>query len=143
MNEKIIKDVGASIRQRLLNLARKIGRTFNDVLQYYMIERFLYRLSKSPHKNRFILKGALMLVVWELNQARVTRDIDLLGITDNSVENITHMIRDVCAVDCFEDAAIFISDSVQSESIQEQNEYRGIRVYFYGELAKARTKNAD
>lgn len=66
MSKKIIKDVGASVRQKLLNFAKQKGRPFNEVLQYYMIERFIYRLSKSPYKNRFILKGALMFVVWDL-----------------------------------------------------------------------------
>jgi hypothetical protein len=137
MNEKIIKDLSVSIRQRLLNFAREARRPFDEVLQYYMIERFIYRLSKSPYKNRFILKGALMLVVWNLTDTRTTRDNDFLGITDNNVANVTNIIKEVCEIECSDDAAIFIADSVACESIQEQNEYHGIRVRFYGELAKA------
>ena len=56
-----VKNIAASIRQRLLNKAREDKRPFNELLQYYAMERFLYRLSISPHKDRFILKGALML----------------------------------------------------------------------------------
>lgn len=65
MKERIIKDVPASIRQRLLNIARETGRPFGELLQYYTMERFLYRLSISPVGRKFVLKGALMLVAWK------------------------------------------------------------------------------
>ncbi len=140
MSKKIIKDMGASIRQKLLNLSQQTKRPFNEVLTYYMIERFIDRLSKSPYKNRFVLKGALMFVVWDLSDTRATRDIDLLGKTQNSVENLTQIIQEICRIECLEDAAIFMADSVECQPIQEQNEYQGIRAYFNGELAKARTR---
>jgi predicted nucleotidyltransferase component of viral defense system len=106
MNEKTIKDIGASVRQRLVNLAHKAGRPFDEVLQYYMIEHFIYRLSKSPYKNRLILKGALMLVVWNLTEARATRDIDFLGQTPNSLENILKIIQDICEISYPEDECL-------------------------------------
>jgi hypothetical protein len=140
MSKKIIKDMGASIKQKLLNLSLQTKRPFNEVLTYYMIERFIDRLSKSPYKNRFVLKGALMFVVWDLSDTRATRDIDLLGKTQNTVENMTQIIQEICRIDCLEDAAIFMADSVECQPIQEQNEYQGIRVYFNGELAKAKTR---
>jgi hypothetical protein len=64
VNPKPVKNIAASIRQRLLNKAKADSRPFNEVLQYFAMERFLYRLSKSTHADRFILKGALMLRVW-------------------------------------------------------------------------------
>jgi hypothetical protein len=83
-----IKNIGAAIRQRLLNKARQEIRPFNELLQYYAMERFLYRLSISPYKDCFILKGALMLRVWNSPQARPTMDIDLLGRTSNEETRI-------------------------------------------------------
>jgi len=73
------------MRQRLLNKARETGRPFNELLLYFAMERFLYRLSKSSHAQKFILKGALMLIVWRAPLSRPTMDIDVLGRTDNSI----------------------------------------------------------
>lgn len=140
MSKKIIKNLGASIRQKLLNLAQQTKRPFNEVLTYYMIERFIHRLSKSPYKSRFVLKGALMFIVWDLSDTRPTRDIDLLGKTHNTAENIKQIIQEICCIECPEDAAIFMTDSVECEPIQEQNEYQGIRAYFNGQLSKAKTR---
>jgi hypothetical protein len=83
MSAKIPRNTAASIRQRLLNRARSDHRPFNELVQYYAMERFLYRLAQSPHAGRFILKGALMLRVWKSPEFRSTMDIDLLGITSN------------------------------------------------------------
>ena len=83
MIRKEIKNLQASIRQRLENEARKAGRPFNEVLHYYAMERFLYRLSKSQHADKFILKGALLLVAWRVPQTRATRDVDFLGQLSN------------------------------------------------------------
>ncbi len=82
------KNVEASIRARLTNHARATERPFQEVLQFYGLERFLYRLSQSVHVDRFVLKGALLLRVWNTPQARPTRDIDLLGRGKNSVERL-------------------------------------------------------
>ena len=79
MTRRPVADTAASVRQRLLNIARDKDRPFNEVLQYFAMERFLYRLGKSDHDRKFILKGALMLVAWKAPLARSTKDIDLLG----------------------------------------------------------------
>lgn len=89
-----IKSSAASVHQRLLNKAKEFSRPFNEFLQHFAIERFIYRLSKSPHADRFILKGALMLWVWSAPASRPTLDIDLLGRIDNSIEVI------VSAMEC-------------------------------------------
>ena len=72
------KNMSASVRQRLLNRSKREDRPFNEFLQYYAIERFLYRLSRSPYADRFILKGALMLNIWCSDESRSTMDIDML-----------------------------------------------------------------
>jgi hypothetical protein len=74
--KKDIKNIQASIRARLQNIARQTNRPFAEVLQYYAMERFLYRFSKSQYAGKFILKGALMFTVWDIPQRRTTLDID-------------------------------------------------------------------
>ena len=80
---KALKNISLSVHQRLLNMAKQISRTFNELLQHYAIKRFLYRISKSPNTDRFILKGALMLTVWSRLNSRPTMDIDLSLSTGN------------------------------------------------------------
>jgi Nucleotidyl transferase AbiEii toxin, Type IV TA system len=83
------KNMAASVHARLADIARRTGRPFQELLQYYAMERFLYRLSKSPDAARFVLKGALMLRVWDAPMARPTKDIDLLGRLENSLESLS------------------------------------------------------
>jgi hypothetical protein len=90
------KNIAASVRQRLLDKARETGRPFNELLQYFAMERFLYRLSKSPYADNFVLKGALMLAVWKAPLTRPTLDIDLLGRIDNRIETIVRVTREIC-----------------------------------------------
>jgi hypothetical protein len=73
------RDLAASIRQRLLNQAKEQDRPFQELLQFFAMERFLYRLSVSAHRDRFVLKGALLLTAWQAPQSRPTVDIDLAG----------------------------------------------------------------
>jgi hypothetical protein len=89
-------NIAASVRQRLLNKARETDRPFNELLQYFAMERFLYRLSRSPHAGKFVLKGALMFTAWRAPVTRPTRDIDLLGITDDGIDAIVAVVKDVC-----------------------------------------------
>lgn len=92
-----VKNLEASVHARLQNRARATNRPFQELLQYYAMERFLYRLSKSLHRTRLVLKGALMLHVWDAPLARATKDLDFLGRLDNSLENLERVVRDVCA----------------------------------------------
>jgi len=101
------KNMSASVRQRLLNRARKDHRPFNELLQYYAMERFLYRLSQSVHVDRFILKGALMLRVWRSPELRPTMDIDMLGVTSNEKVDIVAQIQDILTVDVETDGLAF------------------------------------
>jgi|SRR5215813_4065879 len=86
MKKRKLTNMPASVHHRLLNLARETKRSFNELLQYYTMERFLFRLGASEHADRFVLKGALMLRVWNLPLARPTMDIDMLGRTPKSVD---------------------------------------------------------
>ena len=93
------KNMSASVRQRLLNRAKRDRRPFNELLQYYAMERFLYRLSQSAHAERFVLKGALMLKAWRSPELRPTMDIDMLGRTSNEEVDIVVQIRDILTTD--------------------------------------------
>ncbi len=134
---KSVKNVPGSVRQRLLDRARKDRRPFNELLQYYAIERFLYRLSLSAHSDRFVLKGALLLRVWDSPEIRPTMDIDMLGITSNKESDIIKQVKDILCVDAEADGLFFDPDSIRSEQITEDADYEGIRIRFHGNLDKA------
>ncbi len=127
-----------SVRQRLYNYARAQQRPFEEVLLYFALERFLYRLSCSPYRDRFILKGGLMLTTWSLPASRPTRDIDLLGRMANSVEKIVAIVRSLCALSVPEDGLHFDADSVRGEPIIEAAQYHGVRVKLLAYLGKSR-----
>jgi hypothetical protein len=99
--------MAASVRARLANKARETNRPFQEVLQYFAMERFLYRLARSEHSRRFILKGALMFTAWGTSQTRATRDIDFLAHGDNSIEGMSDVIRSVCAQELPPDGVVF------------------------------------
>ena len=131
-------DIGASVRQRLLNQARAQQRSFQELLQYYAMERFLYRLSKSRQAKTFILKGALLLTAWRAPLSRATRDIDLLGRTSNELEHIRVLFAQLCDVESEPDGIEFDSKSVKVARIKEDADYEGVRVHFRAVLARAR-----
>ncbi len=133
-----LKNTTALVHQRLLNKARETSRPFNELLQHFAIERFIYRLSKSPHADRFILKGALMLSTWKSAVSRPTMDIDLLGKIDNSLEVIVAAMKDVCGIDVEADGMSFNAKTVTAARITEDAEYEGVRVRLQGGLGNAR-----
>lgn len=132
------RNTTASVHQRLLSYARAEGRPFNEVLQYFALERFLYRLGRSPYRRQFVLKGALMLTVWQSPFARPTRDIDLLGRLDSSTEHVVSAIQSICQESVPEDGLRFAADSVVGERIIEAANYEGVRVRFTAHLGTAR-----
>jgi hypothetical protein len=131
-------NVAASVRSRLLNRSRDEGLLYNDLLQSYALERWLYRLSVSDYADRFILKGALMLSVWNLPFTRPTRDIDLLAATDNDPENIRSIISAICQTDVEDDGVRFDLDTITCFPISEDARYSGVRSTFTGYLDTAR-----
>ncbi len=132
------KDIAASVRQRLLNKAHESERPFNELLQYYAMERFLFRLGVSEYARKFVLKGALVFTAWGAPISRPTMDIDLLGSTDNTIDKVTSIIRNICATDVEADGLEFDARSVRAERIAEGADYEGIRVKFRGHLGTAR-----
>ncbi len=135
---KTPKNIPASVRQRLLNRSKEDNRSFNELLQYYAMERFLYRLSVSEYASHYILKGALMLRAWNSPEFRPTMDIDMLGRTSNEEANIISQIREVIAVKVDPDGLSFDAESIQSERITEDADYEGMRIRFHGTLGTAR-----
>lgn len=82
MTEDLITNLPASIHQRLLNLDPERRHDFTPVLRRYAFERWLYRLAQSEHAESFILKGAMLFVLWTRDQPRKTMDLDLLVTAD-------------------------------------------------------------
>jgi predicted nucleotidyltransferase component of viral defense system len=93
---KATRDIGASVRARLLNLARERGQVLDLLLTRYALERLLYRLSLSVHRNRFVLKGAMLVTTWFEDPHRPTRDLDLLGYGDPSAEAMSIVWKEIC-----------------------------------------------
>ena len=131
-------DISASVKQRLLNLARAQGEDFNTLLVRYAIERFLYRLSKSSLSDQMVLKGAMLFVVWRPTPHRPTRDLDLLGFGDPSPESVAERIKDILATTFEDDGLHFDSESIEAGPIREDQTYGGVRVTFRAMLGKAR-----
>lgn len=138
MTKRPRTNLAASVHQLLMNKARDTHRPFNELLQYYAMERFLYRLSKSPYAGKFILKGALMFTAWKLESFRPTVDIDLLGKADHQVDNIVEITKHVCSQPVESDGLIFNSGSVTGTRIAEDADYEGVRTRFRANLGTAR-----
>jgi predicted nucleotidyltransferase component of viral defense system len=131
-------DLGASVRQRLLDQSRAQNGPFQELLQYFAMERFLYRLARSPHADRFILKGALLLTAWRAPLSRPTMDIDLAGKTDNQLDHIREIVAAVCEIAVESDGIEFNRASIEVNRIKEDADYEGVRVQFHATLARAR-----
>ena len=134
---KPLKNVAASVHQRLLNLSRQSGRPFNELAKYYALERWLYRLAQSDYQNQFVLKGALMLLVWRMPVSRPTRDIDLLGRVSNDLASVQNVIATICQIPAAEDGMVFDHESVATERIAEDADYEGVRATFQALLGNA------
>ncbi|MDQ5988415.1 MAG: hypothetical protein CSYNP_04175 [Syntrophus sp. SKADARSKE-3] len=140
MTNPILRNLAASVHQRLLNKSRESQRPFNELFQYYAIERFLYRLSQSNYVDRFVLKGALMLMIWDAQNCRSTMDIDMLGKMSNNPDAISNIVREVCLHEVEPDGIIFDPKSITAQIITENSDYKGVRVHFRGSLDTARIK---
>ncbi|MCC7277931.1 MAG: nucleotidyl transferase AbiEii/AbiGii toxin family protein [Chromatiaceae bacterium] len=132
-------NLAASVRARLLNVAKAQGVDFNQVLVRFALERILYRLTQSEHAERFLLKGALLFTLWYDMPHRATRDADLLGFGPSDLASVAETFRDIAAV-AVDDGIAFDPASVTVEEIRKEAGYGGVRVIVAGELAKARCK---
>jgi len=138
MNPPKKSNPAASARARLLNLARERQEDFQLLLTRYGLERLLYRLSQSPYRDRFILKGAMLFVLWGEEPHRPTRDVDFLGSGDGSEESLREVFKALCSVNVEPDGVSFDPESVRVQAIRDDTEYGGMRVTLVGDLAGAR-----
>ncbi len=128
------KNIAASNRAKLLNLSRQTGQSFQELVQYFAMSRFLYRLSVSRYSDRFILKGAMLLHALKIEHARSTLDIDLLGLVSNSAESIISFVEVVISQDVDPDGLEFSARSIEVSDITKDAEYVGCRAKFTGRL---------
>ena len=133
-----VRNMDASVKARLKNIAKEYKKTFNLILQLYMQERFLYRLSVSEYKDNFVLKGGLFLFSMTGFIGRPTRDIDFLAYQiSNDMESIKEIFKNICKIE-YNDSVVFDSNSVLVEEIRKEVEYKGVRVRLTGHLGKAK-----
>jgi len=132
-------DLAASVRTRLLNIAKAEQTDFNSVLVRYALERFLYRLGQSAHADHFVLKGAMLFNLWYAMPHRPTRDVDLLGFGPSDLQSIAQAFREIVTV-VGQDGIVFDAASVRVEEIRKNAGYAGARVIVSAELARARCK---
>lgn len=132
--------IGASVRARLLRLARARSEDFQLVLLRYANERFLYRLAKSEHASRFVLKGAALFALWTGEPHRATRDVDLLGFGDPSEGHLRSVFADVLAVEVDDDGVDFDASTLVVGPIREEQEYGGVRVVLVARVTSARVR---
>ena len=116
----------------------EIGGVFELTIRQYAAERFLYRLGISDHRDKFVLKGAMLLSVWGEAVARPTRDIDFSGYGSSKAEDVCSIIRDICSIPCPEDGIIFDCENMVIKVIRPEDEYDGFRVSFEATLDGAR-----
>lgn len=123
------KNTAASVRQRLLNLARERNEDFQLILTRFALERFLYRLSQSKYQNDFILKGAMLFQVWGGDVHRPTRDLDLLSFGKPDITFYEMVLKDTCSYTATDDGLIFQTDTIKLDRIKEDDEYHGLRAH--------------
>ncbi len=132
-----IKDLSASVHDRLRNIAKQQNRTFQDTFYLYALERFLYRISKSDLSDQFILKGSLMFMGWGIPLRRPTKDIDIQGTFENSINVLEVIVKTICSQEVEADGLFFDHKSIRGEPINNEAESPGIRIYFNVYLGQA------
>lgn len=133
------KDVAASVRARLLRMAREQREDFQLLLTRYANERLLFRLASSKHAPAYVLKGAALFTIWTGSPHRATRDIDLLGFGASEADHLRAVFAEVCAAP-FDDGVLFDVDSLTAGPIREEQEYGGIRVDLLARVTTAQVR---
>lgn len=134
---KEVKNIGASVRARLLTLSKANGQSFDLVLTRFALERLLFRLSQSPYADRFVLKGAMLMMSWFNDPHRGTRDLDLLGFGDPSEDAMLATFRDILSQDV-EDGVVFDPETLRVDRIREELDYGGLRLRAMASVGGAR-----
>jgi hypothetical protein len=132
-----LKHIAASVKDRLLALAKAQGRVFEEVLVRYALERLLYRLSASKYRERFILKGGLLVTIWVGDNNRVTRDADFLGFGDGDESSLKTTFSEIMAINA-DDGLVFDLEALLAKPIREEMEYGGVRLKTSAFLEKTR-----
>jgi predicted nucleotidyltransferase component of viral defense system len=135
------RNMGASVRVRLLKLANERGQPNELLLTRYVLERLLYRLSTSAHRDRFVLKGAMLMTIWFETPFRPTRDLDFLGFGNSEPEVVLAAFREICGI-TQDDGVAFDLNSLEVEHIREELEYGGLRIKGYAVVGGARVRLA-
>jgi hypothetical protein len=136
---KPLQNIGASVRARLLNLAKERNQPFELLLVRYTLERLLYRLSTSKHRESFVLKGAMLMRHWLDDPHRPTRDLDLLGFGKGDPELTLKIFREICAIKA-DDAVIFDVKGLIVDQVREDSGYSGLRLKTYATVDGARVR---
>ncbi len=134
---KPVKDFAASVRARLLGVTHARHGNFQLTVQRYVAERFLYRLGASPHRDKFVLKGAMLFVLWDAIALRPTRDLDLAGYWTNDAESLEAVFRETCQVAYPRDGLEFVLETLELTPIRDAAEYHGFRITLDVRLAGA------
>jgi predicted nucleotidyltransferase component of viral defense system len=138
VKRKTPTNLAASVGDRLRILARKHGEQLQNVLNRYGLERWLYRLCQSPHRERFVLKGAMLFTLWSEEPHRRTRDLDLLGFGASSIAEWEKIFQEICQVEVEPDGLEMLPETVRGEVIRVEEEYAGVRIKLMAMLGKAR-----
>ena len=136
---KEIKNIGASVRARLLSLSKASGQSFDLVLTRFALERLLFRLGQSAHADRFVLKGAMLMMTWFDDPYRGTRDLDLLGFGDPDPDAMLAAFREILVQDAG-DGVQFDAGALRIDRIREELEYGGLRLRTTAEISGAKIK---
>jgi len=138
MKPSVPRNLAASVADRLLERARRDGEDYQYLLLRYAVERLMYRLSQSRHADQFIVKGAMLFLVWAGSPYRPTKDLDLLAVKSASIEELSGVFRELCAEPVAGDGLLFLPESVRAEAIREDAAYQGVRVKLEARLGKVR-----
>ena len=139
MSPRPVRDMAASVKQRLLDLAKKRGEDFSFLLGRFAGERFLFRLSQSEHRKDFVLKGAMLFHLRSMQAPhRPTRDLDLLGAGMPDIARTEAVFQSVCRAQVSDDGLTFLADHVKGERIKDDDEYLGIRLHLEARMGSAR-----
>jgi predicted nucleotidyltransferase component of viral defense system len=138
VSNKTVKNIAASVRERLYQLAQKRGEDVQLMLTRYGLERLLYRLGQSSYRDRFVLKGAMLFSLWGGEMYRATRDVDFLGFGDSSIRELEKVFRELCVVPVEDDGLVFEAETVVAEPIRDAMDYGGVRVTLEARLGQAR-----
>jgi predicted nucleotidyltransferase component of viral defense system len=133
------QNVGASVRARLLNLSKERNEPFEFLLTQYALERLLYRLSISAYKDKFVLKGAMLLRHWLDDPHRPTRDLDLLGFGDSDPQLTLGFFKEICSTKV-DDGVVFDTNKLEVDTVRDDSGYSGLRLKGYATINGARVR---